>query len=76
MLRRKGTERGGDEGGREFELTKLTVAVCLDGVESAVVAGVLKKFFRDLPNPLIPFEHYDAFCEIHTEQLGTLSHSL
>lgn len=24
-----------------------------------VVAGVFKSFFRDLPNPLIPFAYYD-----------------
>jgi hypothetical protein len=27
------------------------------------VAGLLKQFFRELPDPLLTAEHYDAFIE-------------
>ena len=27
------------------------------------VAGLLKQFFRDLPDPLFTREHYDAFID-------------
>ena len=31
------------------------------------VAGLLKQFFRELPNPLLTFEHYTGFIEAASE---------
>lgn len=31
------------------------------------VAGLLKQFFRDLPDPLLTKEHYSAFIEAASE---------
>lgn len=31
------------------------------------VAGLLKQFFRELPDPLLTFEHYTGFIEAASE---------
>src|SRR6185312_4108063 len=36
------------------------------------IAGLLKLYFRELANPLIPFEYYDIFIEAASELHNTL----
>jgi hypothetical protein len=36
-------------------------------IDHHIVAGLLKRFFREMANPLIPFEYYDRFINVKSK---------
>jgi len=45
----------------------------LTGIEANVLASCLKKFLRELPDPLIPSQWYDSFIEASSKSKSKLS---
>ena len=45
----------------------------LSGIEANVLASCLKKFLRELPDPLIPSQWYDSFIEASSKSKSKLS---
>ena len=40
--------------------------VSLEGIDSHELAGGLKYYFRDIEEPVVPYEFYDRFLETHS----------
>lgn len=56
---------------------KLSLFCCLDVAkvdmseyDPAVIASTLKKFLRELPDPVIPVQWYDRFIEVSSKYLS------
>jgi len=71
--------------GSSEEITKMKVTFdrdgqCdLSGFETASVAGVLKLYFREMPEPLFTFDHYEEFigtAREHGQDEGALVQGL